>query len=153
MSATYQTHLRVDIPVMRTNCIYRALAHATGKGYNECAAHLNAVASRQNCETVRGYLFSDMCKALASWGLTAPIIFGKTLVARACYNATKARGEPVKTTKGCTLKTLLESGVVARGRYIVAVPGHAFALIDGQIYDHGRALRQNIRIGAIWKAS
>lgn len=150
MSPTYQTHLRVDVPVMQANCTFRALAHATGKSYAETRKILLAVVSSNHPEQ-RGVLWLDFCACLINLRIKPPVVFGTGQTQKEILRGSKLRGKQPTTARGCTLKTLLESGVVSQGRYIIGIREHAFALIDGRIYDHGETLKQNVHISAIWK--
>ncbi len=56
----------------------------------------------------------------------------------------------MKLDRNYTLRGLVSSGLVSRGRYVVAVRNHAMAVIDGVVMDDTAAGRH---VRGVWKLS
>lgn len=109
------------------DCTVRALACAKGISYNEAHAHMKAHGRVDR----KGVLAGDLDDAYTAAGFKLTAIYGNTKKARYMQ-----RWFPnVRWYPGTSLKKLLPS--LSKGRYIVGMRGHVFAVNDGVVMDYG----------------
>jgi len=111
----------------RHDCTVRALACAKGISYDEAHACMNAYGR----ESRRGVKNATLTVAYESAGFKMAAIFGTTKKARFLKHC----HPDVPNFKGTTLKKLLP--ILGKGRYIVGIRGHVFAVVDGVVMDYG----------------
>jgi hypothetical protein len=75
-------------------------------------------------------LWSQWSKVYSRLGIKMVSVHGSTKSARFI-----ARASGVKLSQGITIEKMLP--LISKGRYIVQVTGHVFAVIDGKILDYG----------------
>lgn len=110
------------------DCTVRALACAAGWTYDQAHKHMRDTAGRQDGRGV----ITELCeKAYRAAGFVLTDIFGTTNKAR--YLVKKFPDVP--HSKGMSFKRLLPE--LKKGRYIVGVRGHVFAVVDGNVFDFG----------------
>lgn len=109
------------------DCTVRALACAKGISYDEAHAHMKA-----HGRVDRKGVMPDVCKAIyEAVGFKLIGICGTTNKALWLHG----RFPEVKRLPGTSIKKLLPS--LSKGRYIVGVYGHVFAVVDGMPLDYG----------------
>ena len=109
------------------DCTVRALACAKGISYDEAHAHMKAHGRVDG----KGVWASTLCDAYEAAGFKLTGIYGTTQKARFMR-----RSFPnVKWHRGASLKKMLPH--LSKGRYIVGMRGHVFAVVDGVVMDYG----------------
>lgn len=109
------------------DCTVRALACAKGISYDEAHAHMKAHGRVDR----RGVQARPLYDAYAAAGFELTGIYGTTNKARFM----QYWFPNVKWHRGTSLKKLLPS--LSKGRYIVGMRGHVFAVVDGVVMDYG----------------
>lgn len=110
------------------NCVVRAFCNVTGMFFTE-AYEMFKRAGRKDHEGTHSRVFGPIYK---EHGLIPKAAFGTTQEAYGYQNTFK-----IPRLSGITLGNLLRSGVLNEGKFVVAVRGHVFAVIDGEIIDTG----------------
>jgi hypothetical protein len=108
------------------DCTVRALANVLGAPYPLAHKLLTAAGRKPK----RGMLWSQWSKVYNRLGIKMVSVHGSTKSARFI-----ARSSGVKLSQGITIEKMLP--LISKGRYIVQVTGHVFAVIDGKILDYG----------------
>jgi len=110
----------------RNDCTVRALACAKGISYDEAHAHMKAHGrvDRKGVHTLPLY------NAYAAAGFELTAIYGTTNKARYMHGLFPS----VKRHSGASVKKVLPS--LNKGRYIVGMLGHVFAVVDGVVMDY-----------------
>jgi hypothetical protein len=108
------------------DCTVRALANVLGAPYPLAHRLLSAAGRKPK----RGMLWSQWSKVYSRLGIKMVSVHGSTKSARFI-----ARASGVKLSQGITIEKMLP--LISKGRYIVQVTGHVFAVIDGKILDYG----------------
>jgi hypothetical protein len=110
------------------DCTVRALACAAGWTYEQAHEHMRKTVNRQQGRGV----IAELCeKAYKAAGFELTDIFGVTKKSRYL-----ARIFPnVPHSKGMSFKRLLPE--LTKGRYIVGIRGHVFAVVNGHVFDFG----------------
>lgn len=109
------------------DCTVRALACAKGISYDEAHAHMKAHGRVER----HGVMPNKIKGIYEAAGFKLVSICGTT------RNAMWLRGcfPEVKRLPGISLKKLLPS--LSKGRYILGMRGHVFAVVDGVVMDYG----------------
>jgi hypothetical protein len=108
------------------DCTVRALANVLGAPYPLAHRLLSAAGRKPK----RGMLWSQWSKVYSRLGIKMVSVHGSTKSARFI-----ARASGVRLSQGITIEKMLP--LISKGRYIVQVTGHVFAVIDGKILDYG----------------
>jgi len=109
------------------DCAVRALASAAALSYKRAHALLSAAGRRE-----KGYsTISTVATAYKAAGGRCVAVYGKTRTAsiwRSLYSKAPLQ-------KGITVGRLLRQ--LTKGKYVIVVREHAFAVVDGTVYDGG----------------
>lgn len=108
------------------DCSVRALSNVMGISYEDAHQKISLI-GRQNGKPVNT---GDLNDLYISLGFKITVV-GNTITSRYF-----SRKNPTAThIAGSTIENMI--GRLSRGKYIVQVRGHVFAVIDGKIFDKG----------------
>jgi len=112
----------------QNDCVVRAFANVTGMPYIE-AHEIFERAGRIRGKGTPTKIYAPIyarynIKPKAAFGTTSGAIFYKSYY-------------KIPHLRGCTLESMLKSGVLDNGKFIVSINGHHFAVIDNEIIDNG----------------
>ena len=112
----------------QNDCVVRAFANVTGMPYIEAYE----IFERAGRKCGQGTATSIYAPIYAKYNIKPKAAFGTT--SRALWYKSYYK---IPHLRGCTLGSMLKSGVLDNGKFIVAVDGHHFAVIDNEIIDKG----------------
>ena len=112
----------------QNDCVIRAFCNVTDVPYLE-AFDMFKRAGRVNGSGTSATIFGPIFKQYA---ITPKAAFGTTNAAMYYSQFFK-----IPRLRGCALESMIRSGVLDNGKFIVAVRGHVFAVIDNEIIDKG----------------
>lgn len=145
MTITFEQCNKRTAELGETNdCTVKAVAIATGEGYDKAHAHLKSLGRKPR----KGFFWHQ--DSVVGWKNypvnqyplgTEGYITG---LHRLGYKATEVTDFDAKT-----VISLERDPKLAKGRYIIEVRRHALAMVDGQVIDHSKGTRR--RPNKIWK--
>lgn len=115
----------------KNDCTVRALANALNWSYIEAHEHMQTYGGRQagvGCFQLQTY------NAYVSAGAKKIVSFGRGSSLNKKYIPEGTRTEFESNDKPIRLAHAIRDNLKT-GRYIVSIPGHALAVVDGKIYD------------------
>ena len=131
--------------VDKNDCTVRALANAASMPYTDAHATLKKYGRKNK----HGCAFPIFSAAYGENGFSLMGVFGTTGAAK-YYNAcVKKVSLDVPHFKGMTVGRAIDE-LLQVGRYIVLISGHAFAVVNGKIFDTG-AISSAKSVVAIYK--
>lgn len=123
----------------RADCTVRALASASTMTYDEC----HAITAKFGRKPTHGMTVNDIIEMMKFVGAKHIGVFGTTIAANHIRRLTGAPEE-----RGVELKNFLR--YYQTGNYFCLCRGHAFAISNGQLMDHGY-VKSGVAVISAWK--
>lgn len=122
------------------DCVVRAFANVTGKSYEES----HSIFKKGGRLDGRSTPFKVLINVLTKQNFKFKT-FGNGLMT----NWLNENYSSDHVSKGMTLYTMLKKPEFQKGKYFCLMSGHAFAVIDGKVYDQ-LTIKSNSRISSIF---
>ena len=121
------------------DCSVRALANCTGISYSE-SHEIHKSNGRKNRQ---GTNWMPLMNSYQKAHLDIKGIYGSSYI-----SSLAARTTEIKKSAGMTVKSFLKNH--PKGKYVVIIARHAFAVVDGGIID-GQLVNANSRVAIVWE--
>lgn len=121
------------------DCSVRALANCTGISYSES----HAIHKNYGRKTRKGTNWIPLLNSYQKVHLRIKGIYGSSYL-----SSLASRTTGLQTNSGMTVKSFLKNH--PKGKYVVIIARHAFAVVDGGIID-GSLVNANSRVSVVWE--
>lgn len=121
------------------DCSVRALANCTGISYSES----HAVHKNYGRINRKGTNWIPLLNSYQKIHLRIKGIYGSSYM-----SSLASRTTGLQTSSGMTVKSFLKKH--PKGKYVVLIARHAFAVVDGGIID-GNLVNANSRVAVVWE--